>query len=616
MFALAIWDHAERRLFLARDRLGIKPLYVCRLADGLLFGSELKSLLAHPDCPRELDWSGLFTPAPQHLPRVPSYVGGIDHLPGGHYLVAARGKVETHRWWRIDDYLGAAPFGKDLLAYRSEFERLVEEATDEHLLGDVPIGLHLSGGIDSSLLAAIASRKVGDLACFSVVDQNTWSVGDVANARKVTGELGLPWHPVLFDRRTLLDEIHFDLTRFEQSVYMMDSPRFDLEWIFKEELHRFARRQHPLMKVVLLGQGLDEFAGGYSRRLGRLNDNWAAYIAGEIEADLRYWDGVAGGMPERLLELASGSSENSNWSPYQRQMRAYVHQLQHFNLWHEDRSSSSQSLEARVPFLDHRIVELLASVPAELHAHLFWNKRIVRDALGKRLSEYNLEHPKVPFFVTGDERSINLLVHEMLRRCVPAFLDKYLDDPYLPFAAKPLRDLASRVLAREANFYADGWRLAECMAIAVFARQCHAPDVDKFRAVRERKEGVASISESRWPELASLLSEQRFSAEVRWMPSDRLALSPGTRVMAPLNREGAYALVNGRDVHSSIEVPKEMDWVSSMLRHLESEQAADFSLQDWADEFDVGKETLRNVLDVLYAAGFVVRLPVTASEAS
>jgi asparagine synthase (glutamine-hydrolysing) len=615
MFALAIWDKREQTLFLARDRLGIKPLYICRLPHGLLFGSELKALLAHPDCPRDIDWSGLILPAshPLSLPRVPSYVRGIEHMPGGSYLVAARGKVETHSWWTIDDHLGAAPFDNQAERYQQEFEHLVEEATIEHLLGDVPIGLHLSGGTDSSLLAAVIAQKTHDVHCFSVVERTTWQCGDVASARMVTQQLQLPWHPVLFDHRRLLDDMQFDLARFEQSVHMMDSPRFDLEWIFKEELHRFARRQHPSMKVVLLGQGIDEFAGGYSRRLDKPSGNWNSYLA-EVEGDLRYWSGVETTVPDRLLEFSHDADADRRWAPYHRKMRGFVHQLQHFQLWHEDRSSSSQSLEARVPYLDHRIVELLASVPAELHAKLFWNKTIVRDTLRKRLPSFDPERPKVQFVLTGDTRSLDLIVHDMLRRCVPAFLEKYLDGPELPLARDSLRRFATRVLGRQDNFYAEGWRLMECMAVAAFARQVQTPDADadQLRAVRERREGAPVVGESYWPDVAALFAAPPAVDSMPWTTADRFALPQGTRVMVPVDREQTYELSGAAGTYSTITVPQGMEWVGEFLRNLSNPRAANFTLEDWAEEFEIEQEPFKRTLDTLYLAGFVVRVPTAA----
>jgi asparagine synthase (glutamine-hydrolysing) len=607
MFALAIWDKSERRLFLARDRLGIKPLYICRLPNGLLFGSELKALLVHPDCPRDMDWTALFQPGPHQLPSIPTYVRGIEHLPAGHYLEATKDRVETKCWWRIDERLGTAPFGSNAIEYRREFERLIEESTFEHLLGDVPVGLHLSGGTDSSLLAAIVAKRSNNLACFSVVERSTWRAGDVTAARKVTETLQLPWHPVLFDQRTLLDDIQFDLARLEQSVHMMDSPRFDLEWIFKEELHRFARHELPQMKAVLLGQGIDEFAGGYSRRIDRPHHSWQAYLADEVGADLRHWQSVREGLPERLRNLAHRDERSSELSPYHRQMRAFSYQLQHFQLWHEDRTSSSQSLEARVPFLDHRIVELLASVPPELHPLLFWNKRIVRDVLAKRLSSYDLEHPKVPFFITGDAQDLNVMLHGMLQRCVPAFLDKYLSDPSLPFEPDLLREMAMQVLNHGENFYAEGWRLMECMVIAIFARQCREPDGDDFHAIRARHAGTARVEPYQWADIEASFSSPVAPSGIDWVASDRLAIAPGSRVLAALNSARSFELAGAAGIYSSISVPAGMDWVGSMLRHLGNAQGADFTVEDWADEFDLDMTTLRSALDALYQAGFIVR---------
>jgi len=606
MFALAIWDVRERRLLLARDRLGIKPLYVCTLPGGLLFGSELKALLAHPDCPRDPDWSRLFVPGPQQQPSIPSYVSGVEHMKPGHYMVAADGKMEMHCWWRIDDYLGAAPFGSNSVAYRHEFERLIEEATAEHLLGDVPIGLHLSGGVDSSLLAAMIADKTREVACFSAIERNGWRAGDAANARRVTEQLRLPWYPVLFDQQTLLDDIHFDLRRFEQSIHMMDSPRFDLEWILKEELHRFARHQHPAMKVVLLGQGIDEFSGGYSFRVDRPHSSWEGYLKDEIDEGLRYWSGPASGLPERLWKFARAGAVPNGWSAYHRQMRAFGWQLQHFNLWHEDRSSSSQSLEARVPYLDHRIVELLASVPSHLHSYLFWNKRIVRDVLGKRLPSYNLEHPKVPFFVTGDTRSLDLTMHEMLLRCIPQFLERYLDDSTLPFAPDTLRNFAARVVNREAHFYSEGWRLMEMLAISVFARQCRVPDADEFSDVRDRRSGAPLVPEARWPEIENLFADSVGFANLPWQDSDRVVLSARTRVLAPLGLPNQYESHGPEGMCSTITTSTE--WVGNFLRHLGNPATTEFTVADWAEEFDVDRITLVQVLDVLYTAGFIVRV--------
>jgi asparagine synthase (glutamine-hydrolysing) len=609
MFALAIWNREEKSLFLARDRLGIKPLYFCRLRDGLLFGSELKALLVHPDCPSDICWEDLFTDGPQSLPRVPSYVRDVDHLPGGHFLTATAARIEVRRWWGIEDHLNSAPFGADAKRYQDEFEALVESAVGEHLLGEVPIGLHLSGGIDSSLIAALVARQTHDVACFSVVDRNTWQAGDVSSARRVTEQLGLAWHPVLFDHRALLNEMRFDLRRLEQSVQMMDSPRFDLEWIFKEELHRFARVQHPGLKVVLLGQGMDEFSGGYSKRLDSTHADWGAYLREDVVPRVRYWQAAEAQMPERVRRYARGGVAELSLPPYHHMMRLFVQQMQHFQLWHEDRSSSSQSLESRVPYLDHRIVELLASVPGELHEQLFWNKQIVRNALGKRLPGYDLNHPKVQFFVSNDTRSLDITLHEMLRRSVPEFLEKYLPDVSFPFEPGNFRQYAQGVLQRHGNFYTEGWRLVESMAIAIFAHQCHAPDADDFDDVRRSSAGPPLIPSSQWRDIGALVENLSPATQVPWSPDDRLALTQGARVLIPIEDAQSFQLAAEGGICSSIAVPENMAWVGRMLRYLQGGRADDFTLNDWADEFDLDQGTLLQTLETLHLAGFIERRP-------
>src|SRR5207253_7267486 len=117
MFAMALWDRTGRSLVLARDRLGIKPLYWCELPHGLLFASELKALLAHPDCPRSLDWRVLDTPA-QCQPGDTTYVQGVRMLAPGEMLRADQGgRVERRLWWNVADHLACAPLGHDPRAY-------------------------------------------------------------------------------------------------------------------------------------------------------------------------------------------------------------------------------------------------------------------------------------------------------------------------------------------------------------------------------------------------------------------------------------------------------------------------------------------------------------------
>ncbi len=610
MFALAHWDRRERRLLLARDRLGIKPLYVARLSTGLLFGSELKALLQHPECPRKLDWTVLdVTPAQMRSP-VTTYVEGIEHLAGGSYLNATASGVSTQQYWHIDAHLGTARFGHDDAAYSQEFQRLIEESIAEHMLGDVAIGLHLSGGLDSSLLAGIAASKGHKLACYSMVERGSYRAGDVDAAQALTQSLKLPWYPVLFDYRNLLDELAFDLPAFEQSVAMMDSPRFDMEWILKLALHRVARQENPDMKVILLGQGADEFTGGYSRRIDRPRTNWAEYLVQEVAPNVHFYDALENQTPLDLCLLRRKIADvdaNANLGPYHQLMRRFTLQLQHFNLWHEDRSSMSASLEARVPFLDHRLVELLASVPTALHEKFFWNKKIIRDAAQTYLPDFNQNRMKLPFLNNGDSRSIDIMVHAMAVHIAPAFFEKYTESDDFPFDAKILRLQAQSITERRGNFYHEALRFMECMAITIFSHQIQNPEVFTVKSTGSITTGPAVISAAQWPDIRALFSEEPVLSENIWHLHDRIALPDGAEILQPLSEDTLqrYFLVSAGVVNAEITLAKSDVWLLNFLRNLGKGAAADFTIADWLDEYDLELSSFSAKMDILYQAGFV-----------
>ncbi len=607
MFALLIWDREKRELLLARDRLGIKPLYVVELPDGLLFGSELKALMVHPHCPRDIDWHALEQPAFLMRSPVPTYIKGVEHLPGGHFMTISAECSRRQAYWRIEDHLGAAPFSDRVDDYREAYDDAVEKAIVSHLLSDVPVGLHLSGGIDSSLIAATAAKHRPDLACFTVVERTSFRAGDVESAKRLTSSLGVPWHPVLFDFRTFLDDIQFDLEHFEQSVAMMDSPRFNPEWILKEELHRFSKREHPALRVVLLGQGADEFAGGYSHRIDRPRSTWTQYLEEEVRTNLRLASAVDQGMPDRFTALARDRTR-TDLEVYHRFMPLLVNQLQHYNLWHEDRTSMSQSLEARVPFLDHHLVELLASVPATLHPELFWNKTIVRTALQRRVPLYDRNHPKVPFVSTNDQRSIQIIVHEMLRRIAPAFIDKYLADNDAPLDNEALRRDLSRTLSRQGAFYEDSWRLLECIAVVIFLHQSRMAESADVPVTQVRPSALRSLTRSEWHDVQTLFSGEPVLASFRWQPESRPKLPEGGELwFAPEAPAGQRcAVVSDGRITSEVDIPAGHGWVVKMLRNLGTEQTAGFTVSDWAEEFDLQPNLIVQVLDTLSQAGFVV----------
>ena len=610
MFAIAIWDSQKKQLFLARDRLGIKPLYICHLDDGLLFASELKALLAHPQCPRELEWGALGrTPIMQH-PKT-SYVKGIELLPGGEFLkVTSSRAIQCGHYWRLDDHLGSSPYGLDAEAYRRRYCELLEEVTLEHMQSDVRVGLHLSGGLDSSLLAAIISRRDKDVPCFTVIERTTYRAGDVHAASELTSELGLPWHPVLFHYGTIVDELDFDLGTLEQNVWMMDSPRFDLEWLFKGELNRVARARYPNLKVLILGQGADEFAGGYSSRLTNMRSCWADYLHDEVELNLHFDNTTRNGVPSHLWDLLPYRPAPSAKAPYHKMMQLMVGQLQHHNLWHEDRSSSWHSIEARVPFLDHRVVELLASVPEALHEKLFWKKQIVRDAMHKFLPSYDLGRPKVAFFETDDGRSIELIINKIVQRIVPAFREQYMESGDFIFARDKIDSLSRRVLTRAPGYFQDATRLLECIAIAAFDRQLRAPSASLANggAGEPAPAPLRVVQPTEWADVeAAMMSEPVMGRE--WNLDASVELPAGAEIVTALNqsRVERYVLTANGLVCSQIVVPDSLPWLGTFLERLGTATQDQHSIRDWINEFHVAPEKFIETLNVLNQCGFVLQ---------
>ncbi len=435
MFVIAIWDARAHRLFLARDRLGIKPLYICSQGRDLLFGSELKALLVHPACSRTFNWHDC-----REVPgRIPTFVSGVDCLPGGHYLTwSPTAGVATHCYWNLDEAMATPDTGLPAEHYVARFADLFEDSVSRRLMSDVPVGMFLSGGLDSAAIASVAARRGQALPCFAMIERSTWLCGDAQAAADIASLLGAPFYPVLYHHEALVPQLQLGLADLEYFVWLMDLPTFTLEFLFKHELHRFAKTAIPELKVILLGQGADEFAGGYSNSVYTPHAGWQDYLSRSV---LPLWKAqrfLELGIPEQLqATIAPETYGPVPDAPFRAEMRYRMRTLQTYNLWHEDRTSCGQGVEARVPFLDHRVVELLASVPGRLHGELFWDKEIIRRAARRWLPEPFVRRRKVPF-VYGPERASTVdFMHRWVTRVFPEFREKYLDGPDRLFESVP-----------------------------------------------------------------------------------------------------------------------------------------------------------------------------------
>ena len=480
MFATVIWDRHNQKLYLERDRLGIKPLYYSLTEAVVVFASELKSLITHPNCPNNMRWADLdWKPLPGQQ-RTPSYVDGVEYVPPGSWLsVDSKNNVAKGKYWDFLDYQATdnalASVGVDGIS--DQYRDLLLDCVGSHLMSDVPIGLFLSGGIDSSAVLsaanALSSKKIH---CFSMVQDTTRQTGDVAVAKALTDRMDMPFYPVAFEHDSFLEQIDFDLDRFENYVWLWDTPRFDLELVFKTELHRYAKGTVHDLKVILLGSGADEFTGGYSGRIDRTWADWSGFIENWAKPAMR--DGYLNvrGVPSLYSGLLSVPYAEtllpaSAWSAYQLDMQIRVNTLAWHNLWLEDRASAGVSIEGRVPFLDHTLIEFLASIPIEYQQDLFWDKAIVRRALHAWDPQYPANHQKVSFIYTDKPGPVYLLWQEVVKRVYPGFRERYLldDTPvFWPPALEKLYRLSTEQPAEKAERLAD--LLMSCIAISIFDR--------------------------------------------------------------------------------------------------------------------------------------------------
>jgi asparagine synthase (glutamine-hydrolysing) len=413
MFALAIWDSRRRRLLLARDRLGIKPLYYYQDAQRLAFASELKAILTVPGVRREVDQEALgdflrfmSIPGPQCIFR------GFRKLPPGHYLVIeSGGPTKEVCYWDVS----AFPDGglSDAATVAAEFRNRFDQAVQSHLVSDVPVGAFLSGGVDSSAVAGVASQSVREpLRTFCIAFKGFAGVDESAYARQMAEHC-----------RASHEEFHLTANSVDilpRIVWLCDEPFAVSSTLGLYELSKQASRR---VKVVLTGDGADEVFGGYVGRHApaRARVRWANHLR-------RIWEAVFGahrrfpdeGWIGRLLAdpvnryLASFTCFSqrrldSLLTPeFHRQtatsrglnlIERYFHAARTSDevsrrlyadlktilvsemLTKVDRMTMGFGLEARVPFLDHSLVEWAFRVPGPFKIEGKEGKLLVKRAM-------------------------------------------------------------------------------------------------------------------------------------------------------------------------------------------------------------------------------------------
>jgi asparagine synthase (glutamine-hydrolysing) len=442
MFAFAIWDARRQTLFLARDPLGIKPLYYQLSAERLIFGSEIKAILA----PFALDARFNRAVLPEYLAfgylsGEETFYAGVRKLMPGHWMeVDSHGQVKIERYWNLaithPDPSRAESY------YVQTYRGLLEQSVNSHLMSDVPLGVFLSGGVDSSAVAALMTKiRRSRVETFSVGYAED-SFSELPHARTVARHINSLHHEVLVSEQDFFAAL-------PHLIWHEDEP---VAWPSSIPLYFVARLAHEQVKVVLTGEGADETLAGYTRYaftlknaawdrvyrrltpgafrdrirgvltnsswigaslrrqlshtfLRRDGDEWASFyfdnffsafsqadqlellsptLADELSTNdayahvLDYWDHSSGETLQRLLYT---------------DIKTYLVEL----LMKQDNVSMAASLESRVPFLDHALVEFAINIPQSLQVAGFSGKRILKKAVADLLPQSILNRPKLGF---------------------------------------------------------------------------------------------------------------------------------------------------------------------------------------------------------------------------
>jgi asparagine synthase (glutamine-hydrolysing) len=438
MFAVALWTNSRRRLILARDRVGIKPLYVAERGNDLFFASELKGILIHPEIERRISREGLeaylsmnYVPSPWTL------VDGIRKLPSGHWLEWQDGRIHKESYWRIPA-MAPAPISLD--DAKSKLDELLAQSISEHMMSDVPLGVWISGGLDSSTIlhyAALASSA--RLRTYSISFR-----GQSFDESAYVGEMVMKYGT---------DHEQFDLNpeqdlegAIHELSYYSDEPSADSGALPVWFLSKLCRAN---CTVAFSGEGADEIFGGYlTYRANRFAQGLRRLPPPSLRLALRclrawpgsnekisfeyklkrllegsllppeqghvYWNGtfsqaekpqllktpLTGSFLDILSPLAAGLP-GDGIAPYLEFDQNYY--LPDDILVKSDRMSMAHSLEVRPPFLDHRIIEFAATLPTSLKIRGSEQKYVLRELMKPILTSFITQRAKVGFDIPAHE---------------------------------------------------------------------------------------------------------------------------------------------------------------------------------------------------------------------
>ena len=442
MFAFAIWDSRKRRLFLARDRLGIKPLYYRLSPDFFLFASEIKALFAHPGVQPEFHRAAL----PEYLAfgylsGSETFYRGIRKLMPGHWLeIDELGELQIEQYWDLP--VAVAYVVHDENYFVTTYREMLESAVSSHLMADVPVGVFLSGGLDSSAVAALMTNiRRAPIETFSVgYSEQTYS--ELPFARTVAQHLKSVHHEVLVSQQQFFDIL-------PKLIWHEDEP---IVWPSSIALYFVARLAREHVTVVLTGEGSDETLAGYGRYAFTLKNAAAdrvyralvpAILRRELRESISTSHGIEANL-QRQLAHTFLARDGSSWASFyldnffsafseQQQVGllsdqlasefergdSYRHVLDYWEqssgetlqrllytdiktylvelLMKQDNMSMAASIESRVPFLDHELVEFAMRIPQSVQIAGLAGKNVLKTAMRDLLPHSIVYRQKLGF---------------------------------------------------------------------------------------------------------------------------------------------------------------------------------------------------------------------------
>ncbi|MBT5953663.1 asparagine synthase (glutamine-hydrolyzing) [bacterium] len=466
MFSFAIYDFVEEEMFAVRDRFGIKPFYYSYYEDKFVFSSEFNVFKHIPWIPKIIDKQALYSYLAFNYISSPKTINkNISKLDPGHFLILRKGKLRIEKYWTlmtsIDDLEKGKKQDTDRLS-KDSFESLLVDSVERRCVSDVPLGTYLSGGVDSSLITAVSKKKCKNLKTFTIQFQEQ-GFDELQDALTVSKALGCENISSLITQKRVL-------TSFESVIESMNEPFADSSFFSTYFLSELASKE---VKVVLTGDGADELAGGYpTYKLHK----WSKYfsfspILGLLKPFLRpstshnsshlmmeqyfkgnkeslflknnFWMGgfsrneinrLVPSMDSNAFSLAFVESKVSDLSrdcARLDRMNQILYMdfhmyLQNDILFKADQANMCHGVEARVPFLDHRLVTNVFSMSSNKKLDLFSSKKIIKEAMPSEVPKSVYRKEKRGFslpighWIRSDFKE---LVYEMLNQC-PDFIDR------------------------------------------------------------------------------------------------------------------------------------------------------------------------------------------------